>query len=160
MEPNEQLKMMVEQAAKAAAPFTIKKKELSVLPTEEVTEETTESIAVIPTEEVVESNRYHRKSPNPARALSAIEKSDTNVQLGLIQSLAGEILVSIKRRVKNKELNFEQEVKLFNAIKPYLGYETEGNKTAADVGMEALAIKYLEISAKAKTKSKSTLTKG
>lgn len=82
--------------------------------------------------------------------LSSEELCDTNHQLSSMQELGGNILFHFSQQIKNKELDFKQELELFKIISPYLGYDSVGNKTAEDKGLDAYARKYVEVSQRIK----------
>lgn len=84
------------------------------------------------------------------RRMTKEEKEELLADLGEqqknMQIMAGMMLQRFKSAIENKELDFEQEIKLFREIKPFLGYNASGSKIAADIGMDSFALKYIELS--------------
>lgn len=68
--------------------------------------------------------------------------------------MTGQMLRHFRQQVNRRELTFDQELRLFERVSKYLGYGEDGNKTKEDIGMDAFAMKYLDITAKIKTSAR------
>lgn len=87
------------------------------------------------------------------------EKADVDFQKNEMRLIAGSVLRHFRRMVDNKELTFNQELQLFKEVSKYLGYNTDGNKSAEDIGMDTFAMKFLEVNARIKKAEKQSAIK-
>lgn len=109
-----------------------------------------EEIAVVEAEEIEYTpKRSMRTVGKPSKE----ERADSDMQKREMRLMAGYILLHFKQAVVQKKLDFNQELQLFKEISKYLGYANDGNKRQEDVGMDTLAMKYVEINARIKNVS-------
>jgi len=134
-----------EQASQEAAPIA-----------EAITKE--DAIAMLNTEEVVEVE--DDMAIETRGRMSDEERSDTDRQKVEMKLIGGLLLKHFREAIKNKELDFNQELQLFKSISPYLGYTKDGNKIAEDIGMDSFAMRYLEVNARIKTAAGRQSAKG
>lgn len=130
-----------------------------------LTEERAAAEVAVPVEDVVhveeqlaetEGKYIDRRSTRVAGRPSKETRADTDMQKSDMRLIAGYILLHFRQAVIKKELDFNQELQLFKTIAPFLGYNSEGNKLSKDVGMDVLAMKYLEVSAHINSPKKSS----
>ena len=119
-------------------------------------EQAEQSAAPFVEAEVVESNELATIDDNCEEIVQPVSylTIDADEQVSCMRDMAGTMLRRWKRAVEKNELSLDEEIKLFKEIKPFLGYGTVGNKTQADIGMDTLAIKYIEVSSHIKKRGR------
>lgn len=120
------------------------------------TEQAEQSAAPIIDAEVVDSTDLATIEPANAEIVTPATymSVDTDEQVACMRDMAGMMLKRWKRAIEKKQLTLDEEIKLFKEIKPYLGYGTVGNKSQTDIGMDTLAIKYIEVSSHIKKRGR------
>lgn len=153
MEERKIIRHKKESVAQAAAPTVVVEEPIQEeVVLDEITKE--DAIATIPegspavVEGETETINLHKENAGRPSEEDCVDVDRQKVEMKLI---GGIILQHFKAALKNKELDFNQELQLFKTISPYLGYNKDGNKIAEDVGMDSFAMRYLEVNAKIKS---------
>lgn len=87
------------------------------------------------------------------------EQSDADHQVKEMRIINGYILKHLRKAIVNKELSVQEELQVFKETSKYMNYGMQGNKSTADTGMEAFAMRYLEIGTHLANKAKKSSAK-